>query len=165
MLDGLMSQLGKSDALGKVAANLGVDEATAKKGVGDTMSSLFDSVKQMTATEDGRAKLQAAVDGADESVLDDPSSVLSGGGNGQQVLDDVFGGGNDIAQKAAGSSGLPVGQIMKLLPVLLPILLGFLKKFMGGKGMDMNGLAGMLSDSGGSTEGGGFLAKLKSLFK
>jgi hypothetical protein len=160
MLDGLMGQLGKGDTLGKLAANLGMDEATAKKGVGETVSGLLDSVKSMTATPEGQAKLQGALDSADESVLDDPSSVLSGGGGGQKMLDDVFGGGNDIAQKVSGSSGLPVGQIMKMLPVVLPLLMGFLKKFMGGKGMDMNGLAGMLGDEG----GGGFFAKLKGLF-
>jgi hypothetical protein len=162
MLEGLMGQLTKGDLLGKLAGGLGVDEATAKKGVGESVSGLLDGVKELSATPEGQAKLQSALDATDESVLDDPSSVLSGGGNGQQMLDDVFGGGNDIAQKAAGSSGLPVGQIMKILPMVLPLLLGFLKKFMGGKGMDMGGLAGLLGGEG--EEGGGFLSKLKGLF-
>lgn len=51
---------------------------------------------------------------------------------------------------------------MKLLPVSLPLLMGFLKKFMGGKGLDVNGLASLLGDE--TEEGGGFFAKLKSLF-
>lgn len=159
MLEGLMKQIGGGDLLGKLSANLGVDEKTAKKGFGETVSGLLESVKQMGSTPDGQAKLQAAIDSSDDKILDDPTSALSGDG-GQKTLDDVFGGGNDIAQKVSSSSGLPVGQIMKLLPVVLPLLLGFLKKFMGGKNMDMNGLMGVLGDEG----GGGIFAKIKSLF-
>jgi hypothetical protein len=44
--------------------------------------------------------------------------------------------------------------------VILPLILAGVKKFMGGKNMDVNGLADMLGD----TEGGGFMSKLKGLF-
>ena len=45
--------------------------------------------------------------------------------------------------------------------MILPLLMGFLKKFMSGKGTDVAGLAGMLE---GGDEGGGCFSKLKGLF-
>lgn len=161
IFEGLMGQLGKGDMLGQMASSLGIDEGAAKKGLGDTVSGLFDGVKGMLGTDEGKAKVQAAIDDADDTVLDNPASVLTGDTTkAQGLLDGMFGGGNDIAQKVSGSSGLPVGQVMKMLPLALPLVMGFLKKFTAGKGMDVNGLADMLGDD----SEGGILGKIKGWF-
>lgn len=66
-------------------------------------------------------------------------------GMGESILKHVLGGAQPrAAQGVAKASGLDLGSVMKLLPILAPIIMAALGKITQQKGLDSGGLAGVL---------------------
>ncbi len=108
------------------------------------------------------------------SLLGVAGSLMGGGGggnrttNGEGILGHILGGRRGaIEQGVAQSSGLSIGQVSKLLPMLAPLVMGVLGRAKRQQNLDANGLSTMLNqerarverDTPGLQEGGllGFL--------
>ena len=104
----------------------------------------------------GAAALESALADHDGSVLGDPSEILAGGGSGAGILGHVLGAKQlEVAQHIAGSSGLDLGSVAKLLPMLAPMVMGYLGRKQRADGLDAGGLAEMLGGEKKSLEGAG----------
>lgn len=144
LLDGVMEQLG-GDRLGAIAGALGGDSDRTQAAIASALPALLGGLANNTAKPDGADSLRRALDDHDGSVLDDPSALLGGGGDGEGILGHILGAKRqDVEQHVAGSSGLDLGQVTKLLPMLAPMVMGVLGRKQRSEGLDAGGLAGML---------------------
>ncbi len=145
--------------LGQLSEQIGADPqqtATAANGI---FASLLGGMANNAASEGGLSSLLGALDrNHDGSVLDDLPGLVGGllqsGGqgagasNGLGILNHVLGGQQEaVAQQVSQSSGLNMGQVMKLLPVLAPIVMGVLGRAKNQGGFDISDLAGVLMGS------------------
>src|SRR5204863_6906733 len=85
----------------------------------------------------------------DGSVLDDPSTALTGNaGDGAGIVRHVLGDRQAMAQDGiAQISGLGVSQVGSLLTLLAPLVMGAIGRQQRSQGLDANGLAGMLTNA------------------
>ncbi len=100
------------------------------------------------------ALLEAIQKDHDGSVLDDVAGALDSDdrrADGAKILGHVFGDNkNSVQAKVADQSGLDLGMVTKLLPMLAPIVMGYLGKRAQGDQLDADGLSGLLQ---GESEG------------
>lgn len=158
MLDQLSQQIGAEKEQTAVAAN----------GI---FATLLGGLANNASTESGLASLGAALDrDHDGSVLDDLMGMVGGmmqGGdapdaassalNGGGILNHILGDRQETAaQHISQSSGLNIGQIMKLMPILAPIVMGVLGKAKSSGGLDLGSLANILMGSAQNAQAGGF---------
>lgn len=132
------------NALGGGADSTKVEAAT-KSGLGAILGALAGN-----AADGGAESLLGAIKkDHDGSAIDNPSSVLGSpqaSADGQKILAHAFG--NNAASiegKVAEQSGLDIGMVTKLLPMLAPVVMGMLaKKTNEDGGMDASALSGLL---------------------
>ena len=80
---------------------------------------------------------------------DDPSELDRVARKGEGLIGKIFRGDlGSIAGGLAGHLGVGKGGIMRLLPLLVSIVMGYLGKTVLGRGMDAGGLLGFLKDQG-----------------
>src|SRR6187402_2390957 len=112
-----------------IAAKLGVDEATARSAVGQALPTLLVGMGANATDPAGAASLEEAV------AQHDPKLVQGGvnlgdvdEGDGEKIVKNVFGGNTDqVAQALHANSGGGLGAtVVKLLPILAPIVMSFL---------------------------------------
>lgn len=154
----LQSQL-DDNVLGQISDQIGADKeqtATAANGI---FASLLGGLANNAASEGGLSSLLGALDkNHDGSVLDDIGGLVggllqnggqgSGASNGLGILGHILGDKQEtVAQQVSQSSGLNMGQVMKLLPVLAPIVMGVLGRTKNQGGLDLGNLAGILMGS------------------
>lgn len=145
------------DVIGQISDQIGAQPeqtATAANGV---FASILGGLANNTAQEGGLASLTGALDrNHDGSVLDDVmgmvGSVMNGQGSGASdgmgILGHVLGGQQEtVAQNVSQSSGLSMGQVMKLMPILAPIVMGVIGKVRSQDGFQMSDLPGILMGS------------------
>ena len=139
-----------------LAAQLGVDEATAEAATRQAIPALLGGMHANAADPAGAASLAGALG-------DHPSDLVDGGVNldqvdtddGQKIVGNIFG--NNTSQ-VAQTLGANVGQqswlIQKLLPILAPIVLSYLAKRFTGSSQG-GGTGNVLTDMLGGMLGGG----------
>ncbi|NNF53694.1 MAG: DUF937 domain-containing protein [Acidimicrobiales bacterium] len=128
LLEGIISQLG-SGGLSEIAGSLGVDEAKASTAVGMALPAILAGMANNAQSPEGAASLATALDDHDESVFGQLGDLLGGGGTGAGILGHVLGQKQPaVEQNLASQSGLDLGAIAKLLPVLAPLVMGYLSK-------------------------------------
>ncbi|MBK8555616.1 MAG: DUF937 domain-containing protein [Lewinellaceae bacterium] len=149
MSDDLLEQLGNQ---------IGADKqqtATAANGV---FASILGGLANNASSEGGLSALSAALDrDHDGSILDDVLGMVGGmmqgqdnnpSANGMGILNHVLGGQQEaVAQQVGQKSGLDMSQVMKLMPILAPIVMGVLGKAKKTGGLDLGNLAGVLMGS------------------
>jgi hypothetical protein len=127
----------------QLAAQLGVDEATAEQAARQAIPALLGGM-QATAEDPAGARSLAGALG------DHPGDLIDGGVNldqvdandGEKIVGNIFGPNQDqVAQTLGGNlGGQAGGLIQRLLPILAPIVLAYLsKRLMGqrqGSGQD-----------------------------
>ena len=118
--------------IGDIAAQLGVDEATAKQAVTQALPGLLGGMAVNASNEEGASKLTAALkkhEGAQFKGLDAVDTE-----DGQKIVQHVLGDKQQDVAMALGSQGQGgLGDlIQKLLPILAPIVMAFLAKQFGG---------------------------------
>lgn len=164
----LQGQL-SDDVLGQLSDQIGADKqqtATAANGI---FATLLGGLANNASTEGGLASLGAALDrDHDGSILDDVVGMVGGmmqGGdgaannalNGSGILGHILGDRQEVAaQQVSQSSGLNMDQVMKLMPVLAPIVMGVLGRVKNQGGLDLGNLAGILTGSAQNAQSGGF---------
>lgn len=145
------------DVVGQISEQIGAQPEQTASAANGIFASILGGLANNTASEGGLASLAGALDrNHDGSVLDDVTgligSVMSGQGSGASdgmgILGHVLGGQQDtVAQHVSESSGLSMGQVMKLMPILAPIVMGVIGKMRGQDGFQMSDLPGILMGS------------------
>ena len=158
---------GQADQIG---ARIGADPSQTQQAISVALPALLAGLKQEATPGSG---LQQAVErDHDGSILDDLPGYLNGTANldsrttdGNGILEHVFGDRQqNVAQAVSTRSGLDMGTIMQLLPLLAPIVMGMLGKQarsdsgssggMGDLGSILGGLTGMGGTGGSNSPGG-----------
>jgi hypothetical protein len=138
----------------QLAAQLGVDEATAEQATRQAIPALLGGMQANAADPAGAMSLAGALG-------QHPSDLIDGGvdlnqvdaGDGEKIVGNIFGPNQDqVAQTLGGNlgGGQAGGLIQRLLPILAPIVLAYLSKRLMGQGQ-----GGGQDDPLGSILGGG----------
>ncbi len=145
VLDQLTQQIGASDSKQTAAATAGI------------MNTLVGALAKNASNPEGAQSLSNALDrDHDGSVLDNVMDMFTGGGqvaqqnnramNGSGILNHILGdrqgGAIDMISKI---SGLDSGKTGNLMTMLAPILMGALGKQKRQQGLDVGGLANLLT--------------------
>jgi len=147
LLEGLAGAIG-GEAIGQLAGALGADNDMTSKAVAVALPALLGGLARNAQSRDGAESLFGAL-GSDHdgSVLGNLGSLLGGGGSsdGEKILGHVLGGGRPkVERQVAQSSGLDMSLVTKLLPVLAPVVLGYLGRKMRDDGMSRNDITAEL---------------------
>jgi hypothetical protein len=144
------------NVLNQMSQEIGATPEQTASAANGIFASLLGGLANNASSEGGFSSLLGALDrNHDGSVLDDIGGLVggllqnggqgSGASNGLGILNHVLGGQQEaVAQQVSQSSGLNMGQVMKLLPVLAPIVMGVLGKMRSQEGFQMSDLPGLL---------------------
>ncbi len=173
----VLSQAGGLSAIGR---ELGVSEAQAGSGAEALLPAILGGLKKQVQAQpsglDGLGGLLGQLGGGGllDSVLSPQPTDVS---RGNDVLGQIFGSkdvSREVAQNAAGRSGLDPALLRKMLPLLAMAVAGFMAKRQGGGGAAqgdsasaegglgglLGGLVGGLGGARGAGAGGGLGAML-----
>ena len=155
ILDDIQSTL-SGDTVGQISRKIGADPAQTKAAIDQAIPMLVAALGKEAADPERRAGLQAAIEeDHDGSVVDNLPAYLAGemsgrAANGEGIVNHVLGDRKDPAVQAlAGRSGLDLGKIASLLPLLAPIVMGMLGKKERSGGMSFDSITDIL---GGDTQ-------------
>ncbi len=160
----LLKQVLGSDFARLVSQFLGEPEKPTQTSLDALLPGILGTVSQKGATMDGAQSLLSLVQGAnlDTGILSNISGLFSGeaaGANslvntGLSLVNSLFGDKtNSLTDALASLGGIKTGSSSKLLALAVPLVLGFLKRFIGEKGLDLSSLTSLLSGQGGYLKG------------
>jgi len=148
MLEELAGALG-GETLGQLAGALGADNDLVSKGVAAALPALLGGLARNTRQPEGASALSNALgNDHDGSIMDSLGAVFGGNPwaqqqanrHGESILGHLFGQSRPrVEQQVSASSGLSSAMVSKLLPLLAPVVLGYLGKKM--RGGDSNQIA------------------------
>lgn len=149
LLQTLLSQL-SGDSLSAITDQLGIDESTAQKAVGLALPLLIGSLNRNSSSTDGADALTNAVArDHDGSILSDLASNLMKPKvqeDGLAILGHVLGAKKEnIGNSLGKASGLESTQVIQLLSMLAPVVLGTIGKAQRQKNLDAQGVASLLT--------------------
>lgn len=151
LLDMLTSQLGGTTN-DKLAGMLGTDSAQTQSAIEAAIPALLGAVTRNASQPEGAQALASALDRHDGSILDGLDDQLDGvdTDDGDKIVNHMLGDQRGQVEAAVAShSGLDMGSIAKLLPMLAPIVMGMLGRKKRADGLDAGGLGSMLGGEGG----------------
>ena len=145
ILDLVTSQL-DSQAIGALGEQIGADPGTTRQAVQSALPLLVGALASNARSADGAGSLLGAVTrDHDGSILDDVLGALTSSGTpslGASILGHVLGSKQEaVAQGVGQHAGLSRDQVMRLLAMLAPLVMGALGRQQRTQGLD----AGMLS--------------------
>ena len=145
----VLGQLEQQGGLDAVSQLIGADSDGVKAGLQSAIPAILAGMANNASSPEGAGSLLNALSNDhDGSVLDDIGGFLGGGGNladGVGILGHVFGNREDqITQGVAKQTGLNIGTIARLLPIVAPIIMGMLGKKQREAGLDAGGLGSLL---------------------
>ncbi len=164
-LQQIIAQAGGVEAL---ASQFGITPQQAQSGVGALLPAVLGGFKKSAqGSEQGLGGLMGALEGLGGGGLVD--NVLGGQPTdvdaGNNILGQIFGTkdvSRTVAAHAATQSGLDVGVLKKMLPVVAMLAAGFMARGGSGEGGGLGGLLGGLL-GGGQAGGGGLGGMLGGL--
>lgn len=154
-MDILQGQI-SDEMLGQISEHIGAEPQQTAQATNSVFATLLGGLANNASSEGGLSALGAALDrDHDGSMLDDIFGMVGGmmqGGdqsaratNGLGILGHILGDRQESAAQQIGqSSGLSMGQVMKLMPILAPIVMSVLGKAKNSGGLDLGSLAGVL---------------------
>ncbi len=152
LMDGVLAQLG-TGGTAQIAAALGIAPDKADGAIASALPALLGGLANNAKKPEGAAALSNALDEHDPGVFDQLGSLLGGGGAGDAILGHILGQKRSgVEQQLAGQTGLDAGAIAKLLPVLAPLVLGYLSKEKKDRNLDAGGLGAMLGQERNAVE-------------
>ncbi|MFN0014250.1 MAG: DUF937 domain-containing protein [Saprospiraceae bacterium] len=162
----LQGQL-SDDVLNQLSQQIGAPKEQTASAANGIFATLIGGLANNATSESGLSSLMTALDrDHDGSVLDDLVGMIgnmsqqgnaAGTMNGAGILGHILGDRQETAaQQVSQSSGLNMDQIMKLMPVLAPIVMGALGRAKNSEGFDLGGLAQVLMGSAQNAQSGGF---------
>jgi hypothetical protein len=168
LMDLLQSQL-SDNVLEQMSQQIGAPKEQTANAASGIFATLVGGLANNATNEGGLTSLMSALDrDHDGSVLDDLAGLLGGMSqgnaqvapnalNGAGILGHILGDRQETAaQQVSQSSGLNMDQIMKLMPILAPIVMGVLGRAKSSGGLDLGGLAQILMGSAQNAQSGGF---------
>lgn len=158
------------DALGgdfsKLAGQfLGESQGATQSALGSLLPAVLGGIAQKGATPQGASGLMSLINGAnlDVSSLGNIAGLFGGGGSGVNALlkagtsslvPGLFGDkAGALVNALSSSSGIKTASATNLLAMIVPLVLTFLKKFFGDKGLNANSLSSLLSSQGPNLQG------------
>jgi hypothetical protein len=160
--DLLNSDLGKQ-LVKNISEKTGINSAQANDVVSSSVPALLGQMQNNVLSGEGASGLLSALTSGkhDGSILDNLNGFLNGGdfSDGNKILNHVTGNNQDsMVQNLSVKTGVDSGIISKILPMLAPIIMGYLGKQTKNKGVsstpDLGGLLGGLLGGGNSAAGG-----------
>lgn len=158
--DLLNSDMGK-ELVSSISQKTGIDASQASNVVSSGLPALMGAMQNNLSSADGASGLLSALTSGkhDGSILDNLGGFLNGGdfSDGSKILGHVLGGNQDtMVQGLSSKTGVDSGIISKILPMLAPIVMGYLGKQTKNNGVsntsDLGGLlGGLLGGSGGNS--------------
>ncbi|MFT7599449.1 MAG: hypothetical protein ACI8TP_002382 [Acidimicrobiales bacterium] len=146
LIDGLMEQLGSSGT-SQLAGVLGADENAMGGLISAALPAILGGLAKNAEQADGASSLASALDDHDDSIFGNLGSLLGGGGPGDAILGHVLGQKRpQVEQQVAGNAGVDLSMITKLLPLLAPLVMGYLSKQKKTNNLDEAGLGAMLNN-------------------
>src|SRR6185436_2866688 len=131
ILDLLGSQLDPA-TLARLGSQVGATPEQTSAAVSAALPAMIGALQRNSSTPQGEAALGSALDrDHDGSILDNLGSLLGGGPSASNVrsLDHIFGQRRGTVEEAvAGRAGLDRGQVVQLLAMLAPLVLGALSR-------------------------------------
>jgi outer membrane protein OmpA-like peptidoglycan-associated protein len=158
LLDMLKQALG-SDFGRLVSQYLGEPEGATQSSIDALLPAVLGGVAQKGSTPEGASSLLSMLKGLDinTGLLDNVAGLFSGGAagadslvnTGMSLVKSFFGDkGDSLANALASTGGIKSGSASKLLALVVPLVLGFLKRFIGENGLDATSLASLLAGQG-----------------
>ena len=143
--------------LTQLAAQLGVDEATAEAATRQAIPALLGGLQANAQDPAGAASLAGALGNHSSNLVDGGVNLDEvDTADGEKIVGNIFGpNSTQVAQTLGNNLGQQSGLIQKLLPILAPIVLAYISRRLTGGGQ--GGGAGDLLGSilGGAGQGGG----------
>jgi hypothetical protein len=132
ILDLLNSDMGKQ-IIRSVSEKTGLDASQATNVVYSTLPALLGQMQNNLTSKEGASGLLTALTSGkhDGSILGNISGFLNGGDftDGNKILGHVLGGNQDqMVQGLSSKTGVDSSIISKILPMLAPIIMGYLAK-------------------------------------
>ena len=152
LISGLAAQFG-GDTIGQLASLVGGSKEDTGKAVAASLPMLLGSITGHAAQPQGVNALAGALNsGHDGSILDMLGPMLSGGyasralsSDGSRILGHLMGDQQGTVESSVAQfAGVQSGLVSKLLPMIAPIVMGYLGKRMLGGGLDVGGLGSLL---------------------
>ncbi len=151
LLDLLQGQLAGEPAA-QLGKQLGTDQGATQKAIGAALPALMAALAGNAARKDGASALANALEkDHDGGILDDLSGFLGKQDtrDGEGILKHALGGRRPAVEaEVAKQTGLDTSAIAGLLPMLAPLVMGALGREKRNSGLDVGGLASMLSGEG-----------------
>ena len=145
--------------LDQLSAQIGATPDQTAAATNGVFASILGGLANNAASPDGLSSLMGAIDrDHDGSVMDDLLGLVTGtsqnpqASNGLGILGHILGGNQEpVAQQVSQSSGLNMQQVMRLMPILAPIVMGVLGKMrnQGASHADANNGIGSIGDLAG----------------
>ncbi len=174
LLKMLQDQL-SGDLINQLSSQVGAEPQQTADAAQGIFTALVGGLANNASSPSGLNSLLSALDkDHDGSVLDDIIGLVSGSSsgtpaaaNGLGILGHILGNKQEeVAQQVSQSSGLNMSQIMKLMPIIAPIVMGLIGKLRAGShqqeqnpmqsGGGILDIAQILMGSAQSAQGGGF---------
>ncbi len=152
LLTGLAQQFG-GDTIGQLAGLVGADQEQTGRAVAAALPMLLGSMTGAAKdSSDANALFGALSNDHDGSILDMLGPLLSGGyasralgADGGRILGHILGNKQPaVEQTVAKSAGIDASLVKKLLPILAPIVMGYLGRRLRSGGLDAGGLGAIL---------------------
>ena len=169
LMDVLQGQL-SGDMLNQISNHIGAEPAQTATAAQGVFATLLGGLANNASTESGLSSLGSALDrDHDGSMLDDLMGMVGGvmqgsssrATDGEGIVGHILGSNKEVAaEQISQKSGLNIGQVMKLLPILAPIVMNVLGKTKNSGGLDLGSLAGILMGSAQQTQQQGGMGDL-----
>lgn len=145
LVEGILSQLGPG-GVAQLASSLGTNENQMESAVAAAIPAILAGMANNSRQPNGAEALSNALSDHSPSIFDQLGSLLgSGGGDGAKILGHVLGSRQaPVAENLSGQSGINLDVIMKLLPILAPLVMGYLSGQKKSQGLDAGGLGSVL---------------------
>lgn len=139
---------------------LGESESTTMSAMGGLLPAVLGGIAQKGATPDGAAGLLSLINGAnvDTNTLGNVAGLFGNGGAGANALmksgtanlvPALFGDkASGLVNGLSSMSGVKSSSASNLVAMVVPLILAFLKKFIGEKGLNAASLSSLLSGQG-----------------
>jgi hypothetical protein len=146
----MLSQALGGNTVGQISKQIGADEGATTTAISAALPILLGAMDRNTDQPGGADALFNAINrDHDGSILDNLGGFLGSAqsGPGDAILGHILGGKRrSVETGLSKASGLDMGMIAKLLPILAPIVMGAMGRMSQQKGMGAQDLSGYLTN-------------------
>jgi hypothetical protein len=137
--------------IGRMSSVLGESGDMTRAAINAAVPGLLAEFDKAVSTPEGARRITAAVDDADDSILDNPEGLFEkhySSESGSGILNSILGGGrlSALNTSVANVSGLSGRSVSSMIGLLVPIVLSVLKKARRTPGSDRFDIASLLAN-------------------